>query len=180
LALSSLMTREAIGMEGGPVDPTGKDDDPVIIDRIDSLEHLYPRLRRFAAVVAPDDIDPDDLLHEAFMRVAQARGLDQFSGMEPYLRTTMVNLVRKHAKRRPIGERVRRLVGGADHAPAADTGATILDHLSPEDRVLLFLVDVEGASYGEAADVLGVNPAAARKRAERARSKLRSELEAGD
>src|SRR5699024_180266 len=99
------MTRDATGMDSGPVDATG-DGDPVILDPVVSLDDLYPRLRRFAAVVAPYDMDPDDLLHEAFLRVAQTRGPGQFSGMEPYLRTTMVNLVRRHAKRRPIGERV--------------------------------------------------------------------------
>jgi DNA-directed RNA polymerase specialized sigma24 family protein len=33
------------------------------------LRRIYPRLRRFAAVVAPREIDPEDLMHEALAKL---------------------------------------------------------------------------------------------------------------
>ena len=33
------------------------------------VDDLYPSLRRFAAVAAPSDLDPDDLLQEAMVTV---------------------------------------------------------------------------------------------------------------
>ena len=50
-------------------------------------------------------------------------------------------------------------------------------HVAPVDRALLYLVVVEGATYGDAAKVLGISPGAARSRATRARQRLRATLE---
>jgi DNA-directed RNA polymerase specialized sigma24 family protein len=33
------------------------------------LRRIYPRLRRFAAVVTPQEIDPDDLMQEALAKL---------------------------------------------------------------------------------------------------------------
>ena len=36
---------------------------------------LYPKLRRFAAVVGPSEVDPNDLVQEALVRVMQHQPL---------------------------------------------------------------------------------------------------------
>jgi DNA-directed RNA polymerase specialized sigma24 family protein len=47
----------------------------------------------------------------------------------------------------------------------------------PAPRGLLFMIEVEGHSYAEAAAVLGITEQAARARAIRARRRLRAEVE---
>jgi DNA-directed RNA polymerase specialized sigma24 family protein len=49
--------------------------------------------------------------------------------------------------------------------------------LEPEARGLLYMIEVEGHSYADAAAVLGISEEAARARATRARRKLRAEVE---
>lgn len=39
------------------------------------LDDLYPALRRFAAVAAPADLEPDDLVQEALVKVLKRRSL---------------------------------------------------------------------------------------------------------
>jgi RNA polymerase sigma-70 factor (ECF subfamily) len=51
-----------------------------------------------------------------------------------------------------------------------------LDALAPDERALLYLVDVEGWTFADAAVVAGCSPAAARQRASRARRQLRLDL----
>jgi DNA-directed RNA polymerase specialized sigma24 family protein len=44
-------------------------------DDVEFIESSYGELRRFAAVVAPWDMDPDDVLHSTLMRVLRKRRL---------------------------------------------------------------------------------------------------------
>ena len=53
---------------------------------------LYGPLRRFAAVVGPIEVDPDDLLQEAVARVLRRRRLTDLDQPGAYLRRTIVNL----------------------------------------------------------------------------------------
>jgi DNA-directed RNA polymerase specialized sigma24 family protein len=59
------------------------------------LLRLYPRLRRFAAVVAPAEVGPDDLVQEALERLL-SRDIDDIVHIEAYLRQTMVRLAANH------------------------------------------------------------------------------------
>ena len=47
----------------------------------------------------------------------------------------------------------------------------------PDARALLYMIEIEGHSYAEAATVLGITEEAARARAIRARRRLRAEVE---
>jgi len=51
-----------------------------------------------------------------------------------------------------------------------------LERLTPLDRAVLFLVEVEGRNFGEVAELTGISVNAARLRASRARRTLRQEL----
>lgn len=51
---------------------TMTDADAVPTDLDVWFRDAYPRLRRFAAVVAPPTIDPDDLIQDALVRVLGA------------------------------------------------------------------------------------------------------------
>jgi RNA polymerase sigma-70 factor (ECF subfamily) len=73
-----------------------------------------------------------------------------------------------------------RLGGGADaesEAVSRDLAAKLLARLSPEDRLVLVMLDVEGLSVAEIASVQGWTVSKVKVRAHRARAHLRRVLE---
>lgn len=136
----------------------------------------------------------EDLAQETFVKAWRA--LDQFDGRAPFehwlaritVRTALDHLRRK--KRREdevalpeLGEDVLdwlRHPDGRDE-PAAREAAEVLARglrqLSPADRVVITMQELEGHSVKEIAAVLGVSGLAVRVRAVRARAKLKRALE---
>ena len=145
---------------------------------LDLLEwrRLYPRLRRFAAVVADSDMEPDDLVQDA-LTSALARG-GVIDRPETYLRAAIV----RHAtdrRRRAARWRMRlpRLAGPSaawDRYPSDDE---LLDVLAPLDRAVLHLSIVEGHPLADIAEQLGISEAAVRQRAHRARRRAARTVE---
>jgi DNA-directed RNA polymerase specialized sigma24 family protein len=149
-------------------------------DSYELFASLYPGLRRFAAVVGDADMDPDDLVQDALVTTLGRHDLGEIRVPAAYLRQAILHQV---ANRRRRAGRLRRLiprlVGDAarhDHYPS-DLSA--LDELSPLDRAVVFLIDVERFTSDETAAHLGLTAVAARKRASRARTQLRSTLRPG-
>lgn len=146
-------------------------------DDVDFIESSYDGLRRFAAVVAPWDVDPDDVLHSTLVKVLRKRSLSSLDDPLAYLRRSIVNQVnselRKRGTRRSVLARLAGSDVDADHYPSdlAD-----LERLQPVDRAILFLHDVEGFDFAEVADFVGMNAGRVRMRASRARSRLRDLL----
>ena len=65
----------------------------VLADRERQLIHdLYPSLRRFAAVVGPVEVEPDDLVQEAFVRAMRRGPLTDLTFPTAYLKRCIVNL----------------------------------------------------------------------------------------
>ena len=144
-----------------------------------AIDSLYPSLRRFAAVTAPSDVEPDDLLQEALVRVLAKHPLSDLDHPAAYLRRVMINLAASHSRRMGVRRRVlRRWAGSEDlvSRPEYPTDMADLDHLPPRERAVLYLAEVEGFHYEEIARMLDCSPAAARKGASRARRHLRGEL----
>jgi RNA polymerase sigma-70 factor (ECF subfamily) len=141
---------------------------------------LYPDLRRLAGVVADTDMDADDLVQEAVVGwLRQPPGTVRDPGA--YLRRAVVNAAERERRSRARGrQRMTRATSGRAEPTApeypSDVGA-LLACLSPGDRVLLYVLDVEGAPMAEAAAVVGVSVVAARARASRARRAARRQLE---
>ena len=76
-------------------------------DGLQELKALYEPLRRFAAVVARWDVDPDDLVQDAYARVLRQCRAD-ISELGPYLRKTIVHLAsdsRRSARRAEAASR---------------------------------------------------------------------------
>lgn len=131
-------------------------------------------LRRFAAVVRPPDVDPDDLVQEALARALRQGPLARLDDPGAYLARIVVNLARDH--RRSWTRRRRRSALLAPTDPATDRYPSDLDELlavPPGERAVLWLVVVEGRSHAEAADRLGISPGASRTRLNRALARLR-------
>lgn len=140
----------------------------------EALKRAYDGLRRFAAVVGPADVEPDDLVQEAFARVLR-RGLDDIEDLQRYLRKTVLNLSAN--ERRSWSRRQAALArhGGS----SSTTDATVVEvsdllALPSDVRAVLWLVEVEGWPYGEVAALLGCSEGAARMRAARGRRALRT------
>jgi DNA-directed RNA polymerase specialized sigma24 family protein len=142
------------------------------------LEEIYPRLRRFAAVAADWDIDPDDLVQEAVCR-ALARGpLRDLKAPYPYLCRAIMNLVANERRRASRSRHAAARTNADDRAVVAyPSDLAVLFELSPLDRTVLFMADVEGAPLPEIAVSLGLSTVAVRHRASRARRALRRKME---
>ncbi len=154
-------------------------DDPVEESTEELLQRLYPSLRRFAAVVAPPEVAPDDLVQDAlvaFLRRGSKRAVDDPAA---YLRRTMVNLASNHRRRLGRTRRViARLVVDVQE-PALDRYPSDLAHLAvlrPAARAVLYLQHVDGMPTQSIADMLGLSDAAVRQIANRARKALRDQL----
>lgn len=137
---------------------------------------LYLELRRFAAVAAPWDFDPDDVLHGVLVNVLGKQPLNRADDPGAYLRRAILNYVNSELRKR----RTRRLTVDLIKPPptAADPNVYPSDlddlmHLRPTERTVLYLHDVEGSPFDEVGATIGISAANARMVASRARKKLR-------
>lgn len=141
----------------------------------DQIRDLYSSLRRFAAVVAPSDVEPDDLVQESLFRVLRQRAISDLDHPTAYLRRAILNLVSNH--RRSAGRlrsalsRVNPESGSRDEYPS---DIEMLMRLAPQARAVVFLREIEGRSYAEIAAVVGCRESTARASAARARRTLRT------
>jgi RNA polymerase sigma-70 factor (ECF subfamily) len=136
----------------------------------------------------------EDLAQETFLKAWRA--LDQFDGRAPLehwisriaVRTALDHLRRVKRRRNEIalaelGEEVLDWLRSDDEKcewearAAAEVLALALQELSPLDRVVITLQEIEGRSVREIALTLGVSGIAVRVRAVRARAKLKRALE---
>jgi RNA polymerase sigma factor (sigma-70 family) len=143
-----------------------------------TLIRLYPSLRRFAAVVAPPEIAPDDLVQDALTAMLRRGGAIVVDDLSAYLRRSLLNLAANH--RRSLGRQRRAMIRVQADASveALDHYPSDLDHLAalrPEARAVLYLQYVEGMSLRAVADTLGLGHAAVRQIAVRARIVLRDD-----
>jgi len=142
------------------------------------LRPIYLDLRRFAAVVAPIETEPDDLVQEAVVRVLVSGQWSKVRDLRAYLRRTIVNAA-SNERRRLVRQRTafERTVPEITLVATYPSDFADLGRLEPVTRGLLFLVEVERYPIEEAAALVGCTPVAARARLSRARKKLRLELE---
>jgi RNA polymerase sigma-70 factor (ECF subfamily) len=128
--------------------------------------------------------DAADLVSEVFV-TAWRRVEDVPSDPEASLRWlyslargAVANYRRGETRRTQLTTRLREAVRVS--APASDhafhEAMELLTRVSDADRELLMLVHWEGLTLQEAAEVLGIKPATARKRAERARHRIAASL----
>lgn len=136
----------------------------------------------------------EDLAQETFLKAWRA--LDQFDGRAPFehwisriaVRTALDHLRREKRRRNEIGlpelgEDALDWLRSEDEKSelAARGAAEILElamrELSPADRVVITLQEIEGRSVKEIAATMGASSVAVRVRAMRARRKLRRALE---
>jgi DNA-directed RNA polymerase specialized sigma24 family protein len=143
---------------------------------LQELRALYEPLRRFAGVVGRWDVEPDDLVQEAYAKVLRRRRAD-IDDLGPYMRRAIVNLAtdeRRRAKRGATA--VQRLNPDAGSRDAYPHELEDLMRLDGRVRALTYLVEVEGRPIAEAGEMVEMSPTAARVALMRARRRLRAEL----
>ncbi|WP_442940214.1 RNA polymerase sigma factor [Nocardioides sp. B-3] len=89
-------------------------------------------------------------------------------------RRTLANHRRGGIRRAALADRLRAVTHTATTAPSEAAGEradALLASLSPDDRELVTLIHWEDPAIREAASVVGISAAAARKRLERIRSR---------
>lgn len=148
------------------------------------------RVYRLALRLTGNPHDAEDLTQDVFVRVF--RSLDRYrpGTFEGWLHRITTNLFLDGARRK---QRIRFDLMADDvdeRVPAKDPGPgqVVVDHdldhdvaqalaaLSPEFRAAVVLCDIEGLSYEEIADVLGLKLGTVRSRIHRGRSQLRAAL----
>jgi RNA polymerase sigma-70 factor (ECF subfamily) len=156
-------------------------------DAFASVVRLYDRrLRGIAFRVLGDRDRMDDALQEAYVRAFRA--LPRFRGdarIGTWLfRITYNACLDELARARktthlPLDELVEQASDDADldEGPGACSEvASVLAELAPDERAVVFLVDVEGFDYTSASRVLGIPVGTVASRLNRARAALRSAL----
>jgi RNA polymerase sigma-70 factor, ECF subfamily len=142
------------------------------------ITSLYPSLRRIAAVAGSFDVEPDDLVQEALMHTLRRGPLSDLDNPLAFLRKTIVNLASN--QRRSLSRRrnaLGRLSFEESKWPSYPADIEAILDLPPRQRAILYLVEVEGVPYAEAAEQLGITTEAARMLAKRARKRARAALE---
>lgn len=156
------------------------------LDQIrEQIVDLLPRLRRFARTLARDPHDADDLVQVAVERaLARSEQLRPDSKLSSWmfgiLRNAWIDETRTRGRRNRIfapeelGENVGDSASGS-HAEALSV-QDAMARLPDEQRIAVGLVLVEGLSYKEAAEIMGVPIGTLTSRLARGREALQSML----
>ncbi len=161
------------------------------------VEAAYPLVRRWALVQTGDPSDADDLAQDVMIRMI--RKLDTWtaeSRFESWLyamvRNAALDSFRKQKRKRRAADDPRvweALIPSSAPDPglSVEIGelramlSTFFEELPDRQRELLDLVEFQGFSAAEAAELTGVEPATVRVHLFKARRRLRSRiLEQGD
>jgi RNA polymerase sigma-70 factor (ECF subfamily) len=155
------------------------------------ITDLQPLVFRWALVFTADPDEADDITQETF--VLMYRRLAQYGG-EASFQGWLYRITRRVASQRGRTQRRRaRLAGSARARPEievyhTDPGARVdrerlrdrvfesLDRLPEKQREVFDLVDLQGLTPAEAAELTGSNPSTVRGHLFKARSSIRNRL----
>ncbi|HET6806943.1 MAG TPA: RNA polymerase sigma factor [Frateuria sp.] len=151
------------------------------------LSALLPRLRRFGLALTGSAVEADELVQDACARALQREGqLRDQARLDAWLYGIMRNLwideIRARSRRRHEPLDVATEVAGDDGPAVAEGRITLelvrrrLQEMPAEHRTILVLVCVDGLSYREAAEVLGIAIGTVMSRLSRARRDLAERL----
>lgn len=160
------------------------------------VEQLYPLVMKIVRAHRPRRLDEEDLAQMVFGRVFAY--LEQYSGGVPLEHwvsritvNTCLNALRAEYRRPELRQAdlseeeaavVEKLAATqpvddpSERVAARDLAGKLLERLSPADRLLLTLLDLEGCSVDEVRQRTGWNQSVIKVRAFRARRKLRGQL----
>ena len=149
------------------------------------------RVYRLAYRLTGNSHDAEDLTQEVFVRVFRSLASYTPGTFEGWLHRITTNLFLDMARRRQrirfegLGDDTAQRLRGDEPTPAQAFDERHLDGdiqaalkaLAPEYRAAVVLCDIEGLSYEEIADTLGVKLGTVRSRIHRGRAQLRTALD---
>ena len=151
----------------------------------DFYEIEHGRLFGALALVTGGRQEAEDVMQEAFLRVWERWHLVQsLASPTGYLYRTAMNVFRMRRRRAlTASRRIARRLLPADDVEAAEARSDLdrgLAALSARQRTAVVLTELLDFSSSEAASVMGVSPANARKLAQQGRDGLRKALGSAD
>jgi RNA polymerase sigma-70 factor (ECF subfamily) len=157
---------------------------------LDEIEECVPALRRYARALTRNADRADDLVQDCLERAIRKQSLWQPTGsLRSWLFRILLNLYRNElrtAQRRGAHVPVETLLVEPSVAPtqpgriALAEMASAIDALALEQREALLLVVLDGMSYADAANSIGIPIGTLMSRLGRARAALRTMTGSGD
>ena len=156
----------------------------------DVVSQHSARVYRLAYRLTGNPHDAEDLTQEVFVRVFRSLSSYTPGTFEGWLHRITTNLFLDQARRKSkirfdaLGDDADQRLPGRMPSPDAQVADGMFDDdieialaaLPPEFRAAVVLCDIEGLSYDEIADVLGVKLGTVRSRIHRGRKMLRTAL----
>jgi RNA polymerase sigma-70 factor, ECF subfamily len=151
---------------------------------IEDLHSHITSMRRYAYVLCRNHADADDLVQEALTKAIAAAdtyrpGRNMRAWLFSILHNTFVSHRRQFARRARAANFLDAVLGDAStppnqeqHVEVQDT-LRMLSRLTPNQQSVLILIAVEGLSYEEAAEALGIPIGTLMSRLARGREQLR-------
>lgn len=188
LARGGLTVRPGRLRKGAREQAAGADESRPTWDEV--VRDHSGRIYRLAYRLTGNQHDAEDLTQEVFVRVFRSLDRYQPGSFEGWLHRITTNLFLDMARRRQrirfegLPDDAADRLAGREEPPGEAYDAGQLDHevqaaldsLAPDFRVAVVLCDIEGLSYDEIADTLGVKLGTVRSRIHRGRSQLRAQL----
>ena len=148
--------------------------------------HYEPQIRRWALVCVGDPVLADDAIQEALIRLIRRIGqYDPARPFGPWLKALVCNAARNEAAKARTQEDPPPAPGPHPCPPpgrridlerASQRALAAFAHLSPRQREILDLVDLQGETPTEVAAQLGLTPGAVRGQLFQARRAVRAHL----
>ena len=151
-------------------------------DIADEIIAFIPHLRRFALVLTRNRESADDLVQDCLLRATQRQKLfTPGTNLHAWLFTIMRNVFISDVRRTSANRQISLEQGDLVLSTKADQESRVelaeleacLYRLPGEQRETLLLVALEGFSYAEVSDVMGIPIGTVRSRVSRARETLR-------
>lgn len=132
------------------------------------------RLFRLARLLTGSDSIAEDVVQEAFLRLHKTGQIP--ANPAAYLRTTVVNLCRKRARRLEVERRITHPAAGVVLPPEIDETWVALSRLPVRQRTVLVLRYYEDLSEAEIAENLGWPRGTVKSCLHRGLARMRKEL----
>ena len=156
---------------------------------LQEIERWSPNLRRYARALTRNAEQADDLVQDCLERVLSRRHLwNEDGNTRAWLFTIMHNIHANDTRRRgsrPVSVPIDDQDGHHARPASQDSRiaglelAAALERLPEEQRQVILLVALEGMSYGEVAETVGVAQGTVMSRLSRGRERLRRLMEEG-
>lgn len=153
-------------------------------EQAEAIESHIPALRRYARALVRDADKADDLVQDCLERsVSRFFQFQPGTNLRTWLFTIMHNLhcdALRRTQRRGPHVPINEWEAGAQYPATQSSTIEIREferafaRLTKRDQHLLFLIGVEGFSYEEVAEVLGIAVGTVKSRLFRARERLRA------